>query len=128
MIFEVTGLEVPKYIAPIDRRTEGPGLCALGECTWPQNVKAEIAQACREIGLISPYKQKAVEPYALAFGGREDAGEAKLDGVNWEVLIMFYQWELYATAKDERAEKIWKEGQEKFGGLPLRKWVYEVWG
>ena len=102
----------------------------LGETAWPDEVKAQIVEFYKAIGVEDPLRQKLVEPYAKCFGGRNRDGAYDLDGVNWDAVVDYFRFEarsITAQTDDDRAvlEAMQAEAVEKYGGrLPMHYMVY----
>ncbi|MFZ5572032.1 MAG: hypothetical protein ACOZF0_16655 [Thermodesulfobacteriota bacterium] len=105
-------------------------LVTLGEVAWPEWVKEDIAQQFRRIGIQDPYKQKLVEPFAMAFGGRNNDGAYDLSRVKWEMVVDYFRWESAAWDRDtpekEKALKLMiAEIKAKYGGMFNHQMVYD---
>lgn len=100
-------------------------LMTLGSTQWPDEVKHEIVEIFKGIGVVSPLKQKLVEPYAIVFGGRRKEGESGLSGVNWEMVVDYFTWEAAAMTDRKQSEKLQDEAEKKYGGIFSHYAVYE---
>ena len=107
-------------------------LIPLGETKWPESVKSNIENIFKEIGIEEPLKQKLVEPFAWAFGGRNDAsGDYNFDKVNWECVVDYFRWEaLSMSEKDDDDEhhltskELQDQALKKYGSKFLHYLVY----
>ena len=107
----------PKHLSP------------LGETMWPEWVKGAIAERFRAIGVEDPLRQKLVEPFALAFGGKNADGAYDLDRVDWQKVVDYFTWEASAWGIDsdekEKAHRVLVDQMKaKWGGVFNHQVVY----
>lgn len=144
MLLEVKGLKIPNqhrmHLFFSDLPREHPKykpnhLTPLGDTPWPEDVKAKIVEYFKAIGIQDPLRQKLVEPYALAFGGRDEDGRYLLDFVDWHKLVDYFQWEANEWLANhqlnnnieeayERALKLQQKALGKYGGYYSHYFVY----
>jgi hypothetical protein len=126
MLLKVKGLKLSRPIHQFDEKPKH--LSTLGEVAWPEGVKKVIAGLFSAIGVEDPYRQKLVEPYALAFDGRNNDGDYDLEDVNWEMLIDYFRWEASAWSRnsdgDEQHDALVQEIKDKWGGMFNHQFVY----
>jgi len=120
MFLKVKGFKLPDKLQEIAvndlRDPTASDLVPLERSGWPEEVKADIVLAFKEIGLESPLRQKLVEPYALSFGGQDDNGEALLGDVKWDKVTLYFQWEAASWGgKQEEAEAFQQKAIKKYG-------------
>jgi hypothetical protein len=140
MFLHIEGIEVPKklmyHVCFDDGRKffyfKPEYVIPLGETQWPDPVKDEVVNIFRVIGIEQPLRQKLVEPFAAAFGGKKEvSGVYNLEKVNWEQLVDYFRWESQAISSqadnDEfevRAEALQARAVKKYGSRFLRYLVY----
>ena len=111
---EAAGNQKPTHLVP------------LGEAMWPKEVIEKITQLFKAIDLQDPGRQKLVEPYAVAFGGKNIEGMADYSSVNWDKLVDYFIWE--AAEHDENptlAEELQQKALAKYGKMFMHYPVYE---
>lgn len=93
-------------------------LVPLGKSMWPKEQVARLITLFKNAGIPEPLTQKLVEPVAYYFGGVEKDGVPDVSGVNWEKMVDYFEWEIAAVLKDDRAKATALQEQAK------KKWKH----
>ncbi len=105
----------PDYVVP------------LKDAAWPEEVKAKIVDLFKKNGIKDPLSMKLVEPYAIVFGGRDDNGAYNLAGVNWEMVVDYFEWEIAVMQEDGgQIKATMAKSMRKFGVEYSHKGVYDA--
>jgi hypothetical protein len=137
MFLEIEGLKLPDYALlhtvysgiEIWKGGKPSWATPLGETFWTDEEKKKVTDIFKRAGIPDPMKQKLVEPFAIAFGGKNKEGVPDLSKVNWEALIEFFEWESYSIQKTKESkaisEKLQNKAEKKWGGIFFHYLVYE---
>lgn len=109
----VWGGEKPKHLIP------------LGQSLWPDEVKNQIVEIFKAIGVADPLRQKLVEPFAIVFGGKHREKESDLSEVNWGMVIDYFTWEAAAMTDPDKSRRLQNKAEKKYGGIFSHYIVYE---
>lgn len=105
----------PDYVVP------------LGDSGWPEEVKQKLVDLFKKNGIKDPLSMKLVEPYAIIFGGRDDNGAYNFAGVNWEMVVDYFEWEITSMQGDpDKIGEAMDRAMKKFGTHYSHKGVYEA--
>jgi hypothetical protein len=131
MLLKVKGLGVNPdlRIHEFDQKRRPKHLSPLGETTWPEWVKGVIVERFHAIGVEDPLRQKLVEPFALAFGGRNNDGAYDLARVDWQKVVHYFTWEastwgIDSDEKEAAHQALNAKMKAKWGGAFNHQVVY----
>jgi hypothetical protein len=129
MFLKVKGLKITNENGLYEFKERPVHLRTLGRAPWPKGVKQAISRLYKEIGVQNPMRQKLVEPYAFAFGGRNNDGGFDFDEVNWELAIDYFTWEAsaqnrYSEAREKAHDALNEQIIEKYGAPFNHQFVY----
>jgi hypothetical protein len=116
----------PNSIYAESERGNLKGLQTLDKTPFPAEVKNQIVEAFKKIGVENPLQQKLVEPYAIYFGGHDKDGEYEYSNVNWDKVIDYFEYEAASLSGDaKRAIALQKRANKKYGHEFFHYAVYE---
>jgi len=136
MFLDIKGMTLPKW-AMVHALTDDSNfeewqgrkpywVCPLEQTLWSEDIKKKITDTYKAVGVSDPMKQKLVEPYAGAFGGKNKEGACDFSEVNWGTLIDYFEWEAASISENKRkSEKLQKQAEKKYGGIFSHYLVYE---
>lgn len=77
------------------------GVVTLRHSLWPEDVKAAVVEAFAQYGQERVLDVKLVEPFAIAFGGRDVNGTPDHSKTDWELLKDYFRWEAAALLTEK---------------------------
>jgi hypothetical protein len=106
------------------RNTSDEELVTLEDCMFPPDIKQHIAVVYHD--LQDPMKQKLVEPFCIAFGGKKNEGVPDFSRVNWEEVKDYFSFEYQSINQHrEEAERLQEEAFKKHGHIFNHYQAYE---
>jgi hypothetical protein len=108
--------EIDPDASDAERAERQIDLILLAGTDWPADVKAEIVLTFMHVGVPDPLYQKIVEPFAMAFKGRNVDGASDYSRVDWVKVVDYFKWEAQSiSGHTKEALELQAEAMKKYG-------------